>query len=73
VNFHAHVFLKNFILGDYIATIEKKVNRQSTVVSVKVYLNWHIAATDEHFRTRVRVAGLGYKSTNVQTGERLEV
>lgn len=59
--------------GDYIATIEKKTNRQTEVVSVKVYLNWHIAATCDQFRTRVRVAGLGYRSTNVQTGKRLEV
>ncbi|KAH3868314.1 BLOC-2 complex member HPS3-like isoform X2 [Dreissena polymorpha] len=61
------------ITGDYIATIERKSSRISEVVSVKVYLNWHIANTDVNYRTRVRVAGLGYKSTNVQTGQRLEV
>ncbi|XP_052807141.1 BLOC-2 complex member HPS3-like isoform X2 [Mya arenaria] len=59
--------------GDYVATVEKKVSRQSEVVSVKVYLNWHIAHQSDSYRTRVRVAGLGYKSSNVQTGKRLEV
>lgn len=59
--------------GDYITTIERKTSRTSTVVSVKVYLNWHIAHTSDHYRTRVRVAGLGYRSNNVQIDKRLEV
>lgn len=59
--------------GDYVATIERKATRQTEVVSVKVYLNWHIAAQDDQFRTRVRVAGLGYRSSNVQTGSKMEV
>ena len=56
------------------ATIERKTSRSSSVVSVKVYLNWHIAHSSDNYRTRVRVAGLGYRSTiNLQTDKRLEV
>ena len=59
--------------GRYVATLECKKSRLGDVISVKVYLNWSIAHRQQQYRTRVRVAGLGYRSSNVQTGNRLEV
>ena len=58
------------------AALECKKSRKSRlwdVISVKVYLNWSIAHTQSNYRTRVRVAGLGYRSSNVETGNHLEV
>lgn len=62
--------------GGYIAALECKKSRKSRlwdVVSVKVYLNWSIAHTQSNYRTRVRVAGLGFRSSQVETGNHLEV
>ena len=58
------------------AALECKKSRKSRVwdvISTKVYLNWTIAHTKSDYRTRVRVAGLGYRSSNVETGNHLEV
>ena len=53
--------------------MEKKTSRVTEVVSVKVYLNWQIGSVSTSYRTRVRVAGLGYRSSNVHTEKKLEV
>ena len=70
---YSYIFFFVCLSGRYVATLECKKSRLGDTISVKVYLNWSIAHRQPQYRTRVRVAGLGYRSSNVQTGSHLEV